>query len=164
MFIDRIDAQMLTLLQNKGNVKLAELSAVAGISASACQRRVRRLESIGVIRGYKALINPEAAGFPLQIFTLVTLTREETNTIERFQEAIQTEPSVTYAAAVTGSCDFLLWIVARDMPFYRKLMQRLTEAFPTLRSTTSLVMLEEIKAGTVIPFEGHDHPDGGTEA
>jgi Lrp/AsnC family leucine-responsive transcriptional regulator len=160
MYVDAIDANILRLLQSNGRATLEELSQATGRSSSQCQRRQKRLESVGIIKRYVALVAPDAVGYPVQVFTLVSVERDEADTFDRFEEAIRAEPTIIHAAIVAGTSDILFWAVARDLAGYRGLLRRLTDAFPTLRSVTTFVMLEEIKPGFAVPVEalGDEEP------
>jgi Lrp/AsnC family transcriptional regulator, leucine-responsive regulatory protein len=159
MYVDSADAKILALLQREGRATLDDLSRVTGLSSSQCQRRLKRLEKVGLIQRYAAIVSPEAVGYPLQVFTLMSVDRDDADTFDRFEDAIRLEPTVIYANVVTGTADFLLWAVARDLVGYRELLRRLTDAFPTIKSVTTLVMLDEVKAGFVVPIESLGEPE-----
>lgn len=156
MYVDAIDATIIKLLQSNGRTTLDELSQATGRSSSQCQRRQKRLESVGIIKRYVALVAPDAVGYPVQVFTLVSVERDEADTFDRFEEAIRAEPTIIHAAIITGTADVLLWVVARDLNSYRELLRRLTDAFPTLKNVTTFAMLEEIKPGFAVPVEALD--------
>ena len=162
MYVDAIDAKIIELLQQKGRATLEELSQATGRSSSQCQRRQKRLENVGLVKRYLALVAPEAIGYPLQVFTLLSVERDDADTFDRFADAIRAEPTVIHAAVVTGTADFLLWVVARDMTRYRELLRRLTDGFPSLKNVTTLVMLEEVKPGFAVPVESLDDHEAGS--
>ena len=162
MYIDEIDAKIIQLLQQRGRATLDELSQATGRSSSQCQRRQKRLENVGLIKRYVALVAPEAVGYPVQAFALLSVEREDADTFDRFADAIRAEPTIIHAAIVTGTADFLLWVVAPDMARYRELLRRLTDAFPSLKNVTTLVMLEEVKPGFAVPIESLDDHEAGS--
>lgn len=153
MYFDSVDAKILAVLQRQGRATLDELSQATGRSSSQCQRRQKRLESLGIIKRYVALVEPDTVGYPVQVFTLVSVERDEADTFERFEDAIRAEPTIIHAALITGTADVLLWVIARDLNAYRELLRRLTDAFPTVKNLTTFAMLEEIKAGFGVPIE-----------
>ena len=77
-----------------------------------------RLESVGIIKRYVALVAPDAVGYPVQVFTLVSVERDEADTFDRFEEAIRAEPTIIHAAIVAGTSDILFWAVARNLAGY----------------------------------------------
>ena len=129
MYVDAIDANIIRLLQSNGRATLEELSQATGRSSSQCQRRQKRLESVGIIKRYVALVAPDAVGYPVQVFTLVSVERDEADTFDRFEEAIRAEPTIIHAAIVAGTSDILFWAVARNLAGYRELLRRLTSGF-----------------------------------
>ncbi|HEV2603750.1 MAG TPA: Lrp/AsnC family transcriptional regulator [Microvirga sp.] len=167
MYVDRVDAKILDIVQRHGRATLDDLSQATGLSPSGCSRRLRRMEKVGLIQRYVALVEPGALGFPLQAYTLMAVDREDPDTLERFEEAIRSEPHVIHATTVTGEADFLVRTVARNIADYREMLRRFTETFPTLRNVTTLFLLEEVKAGYAVPIGSHDgaleapnpHPD-----
>lgn len=159
MYVDSIDATILEMVQRRGRATLDDLSQATGLSSSQCSRRLKRMESGGLIKAYVALVKPEAVGFPLQVFTLMSVDRDDSDTFDRFREAIRTEPTVISANVVTGPSDFLLWAVARDITSYRAMLRRFTDAFPSLRTVTTLFLLEEVKPGFAVPIEPPDAPE-----
>ena len=109
MYVDAIDANIIRLLQSNGRATLEELSQATGRSSSQCQRRQKRLESVGIIKRYVALVAPDAVGYPVQVFTLVSVERDEADTFDRFEEAIRAEPTIIHAAIVAGTARPAVW-------------------------------------------------------
>lgn len=159
MYIDGTDARILEIVQRRGRATLDDLSQATGLSSSQCSRRLKRMENGGLIKAYVALVKPEAVGFPLQVFTLMSVDRDDVDTFDRFAEAIRTEPTVIAASVVTGQADFLISAVARDMTGYRDMLRRFTEAFPSVRSITTLFLLEEVKPGFAVPTDSLGAPE-----
>lgn len=91
MYVDAIDANIIRLLQSNGRATLDELSQATGRSSSQCQRRQKRLENVGIIKRYVALVAPDAVGYPVQVFTLVSVERDEADTFDRFEESIRAD-------------------------------------------------------------------------
>ena len=94
---------------------IVDLADKVGLSATPCQRRVKRLEEEGVITRYAALVSPPAVGLGLQALVQVTLDDHSEKTVEAFESAIRARPEVVACYAVTGDMDFLLHILATDL-------------------------------------------------
>ena len=118
--LDAADRVILDVLRRDGRATVAELASATGLSASACSRRLRRLEDQKVIRGYRAIIDPAADGRGLTAFVAVRLVRHQREHIQRFQEGAQKIPEVVECHHVTGNFDYLLRVEVPDLPAYER--------------------------------------------
>jgi Lrp/AsnC family leucine-responsive transcriptional regulator len=116
--LDAADRSILQHLRTNGRATVAGLAAVTGLSASACSRRLRRLEDTQVIRGYKAIVDPKAAGRGLTAFVAVRLVRHQREHIRRFQDSARKVPEIVECHHVTGTFDYLLRVEVPDLPAY----------------------------------------------
>ncbi len=124
--LDRIDLLLLAELQRDGRVPNAELAERVHLSASACLRRVQRLERDGVIAGYRAELDPEHLGLGLQAFVRVQLRQHDPQTVEAFARSVNDWDEVVACNALTGDMDYLLQVMVRDLDhFSRFLLDRL---------------------------------------
>jgi Lrp/AsnC family transcriptional regulator, leucine-responsive regulatory protein len=119
--LDDADRAILDHLRQDGRATLAELATAARLSASACSRRLRRLEDARVIRGYRAIVDPAADGRGLTAFVAVRLVRHRREDIRRFQEGARRVPEIIECHHVTGTFDYLLRVEVRDLPAYERL-------------------------------------------
>ena len=110
--LDRTDLQLLAELQRSGRQTNAELAERVHLSASACLRRVQRLEREGVIAGYRAEVDPERVGLGLQAFVRVQLSRHDAEAIAAFGDFVNAWDEVVTCHALTGDMDYLLQIGA----------------------------------------------------
>jgi Lrp/AsnC family leucine-responsive transcriptional regulator len=113
--LDEIDMALLTALQEDADRTNVELARLAGLSPAATLHRVRRLKESGVIRVISAQLDPDACGFPLQVYVTATLARHDVRSSERFDELIRSQPQIIAAYTVAGEMDYLLTVVARDV-------------------------------------------------
>jgi Lrp/AsnC family leucine-responsive transcriptional regulator len=144
--LDRTDVAILDLLQREGRIANAELAERINLSASACLRRVQRLERDGVIAGYGARLNPSALGLGLVAFVRVQLEKHGSTSIEGFADAVAGWDEVVACHALTGDMDYLLHIVVRDLEhFSRFLLDRLLDAGGVADVNSSFV-LRTVKA------------------
>src|SRR3546814_17494783 len=101
--VDRTDLRILRELQKDGRLPIVELANRIALSATACQRRVKKLEDSGVIAGYAALLDPVALGQQVDAFVRVSIERQSTDTALAFQDAVQTLPQLRACYVLT--CD-----------------------------------------------------------
>ncbi len=118
--IDEADRLILNALRENGRASVTELATTTGLSASACSRRLRRLEDRHVIRGYKAIIDPEVDGYGLTAFVGVRLVRHQREHIRKFQDGARKSPEITECHHVTGNFDYLLRVEVKDLPAYER--------------------------------------------
>ena len=123
--LDRVDLRILAALQRNGRISKVELAKLVNLSASACLERMRRLEKQKLIVSYHATINLGAL-MPVQMFlTEVTLGGHRAVDFWKFERAIEKMPHVIECHALGGGIDYLLKIVAADVPAYQMLIDDL---------------------------------------
>ena len=120
LILDAPDRVILDLLRRDGRATVASMASATGLSASACSRRLRRLEDQQVIRGYRAIIDPHADGRGLTAFVAVRLLRHQREHIQRFQEGTRKIAEVVECHHVTGNFDYLLRVEVPDLPAYER--------------------------------------------
>jgi len=154
--LDRTDLQLLAELQRRGRLTNAELAERVHLSASACLRRVQRLERSGVIAGYRVELDAERLGLGLQAFVRVQLEKHDAAHVERFTAAVQGWNEVVACHALSGDMDYLLQVVVEDLDhFSRFLLDRLLNA-AGVADVNSNFVLRTVKA-----FRGLPLPAGG---
>jgi Lrp/AsnC family leucine-responsive transcriptional regulator len=150
--LDRTDLQLLAELQRSGRQTNAELAERVHLSASACLRRVQRLEREGVIAGYRAEVDPERLGLGLQAFVRVQLSRHDAEAIAAFGDFVNAWDEVVACHALTGDMDYLLQIVVKDLDhFSHFLLDRLLNQAGVADVNSSFV-LRTVKAFRGMPL------------
>jgi Lrp/AsnC family leucine-responsive transcriptional regulator len=150
--LDRTDQQLLAELQRAGRQTNAELAERVHLSASACLRRVQRLEREGVIAGYRAELDGERLGLGLQAFVRVQLAKHDAASVATFAEQVNQWPEVVACHALTGDMDYLLHIAVVDLEhFSRFLLDRLL-AQAGVADVNSSFVLRTVKAFRGLPL------------
>jgi Lrp/AsnC family transcriptional regulator, regulator of ectoine-degradation genes len=153
--IDCTDLQILSLLQGNGRLTNSRLALEVGLSESACFNRVRRLEQNRVIEGYHAVISQSAFGGFITVLVDVILESHKYQSHARFEQLVRSIPQIVECIAMTGSRDYLLRMVARDMEEYAAIMERLTEQHGQIAQFFSNVMMKPVKQQTTfVPVSG----------
>ena len=125
--LDEIDRKILMVLQSDGRISLSDLSEKVNLSPSPCLRRIRRLESSGIISRYVAVLDQAKVGLPVSVFVSIKLESQRVEALERFKRVIAKWPEVLECYLMTGPRDYLLRIVAADLGAYEQfLKQKLT--------------------------------------
>lgn len=139
--LDAVDRNILRNLQDEGRITNVELAARAGLTAPPCLRRVRALEENGIIRGYHADLNPEALGYGITVFAMVSLKSQAEADLRAFEEHVAKLDPVRECHMLNGEIDFILKIVAHDLQeFQRFLTTHLTPAPNVAHVKTSLTI------------------------
>ena len=149
--LDEIDLRLLDELQRDADRPNVELARLVGLSAAATFNRVRRLKASGVVAAIAARLDPAAAGFALQVYVAVTLTRHDDAAHRRFAAAVLDLPHVIAADWVTGETDALLTVVARDVAELQRVLLLLSSRGGAQRVIT-LLRLEELKPRSPLPL------------
>jgi Lrp/AsnC family transcriptional regulator, leucine-responsive regulatory protein len=148
--LDAIDVRLLAELQLDADRPNVELARLVGLSPAATLNRVRRLKESGVLRRVTARLDTTAAGFPLQVYVMVTLARHDEVANRRFEEAVRSLPDVIAADWVTGEVDAVLMVVARDVAELQRVLSRLSTRGASRLVT--LLRLEELKPSSPLPL------------
>lgn len=128
--LDATDHKILNLLQADGRITNAELAERVNLSQSACSRRVRRLESEGVIEGYAALVDHSAVGRPATVFVEITLNSQQRQTLDAFEAAVREYPAVMFCCFMSGDADYFLELAAADTADYERIYRTYLSQFP----------------------------------
>jgi len=160
--IDEIDRRVLAELQRDGRISTTDLANAVGLSRPAATARIRRLEDEGTIRGYTALVDPEAVGLDLLCLIGIAMQLHSQENIARARAAIAEMPEVLECWHVTGDFDYVLKVAVRNRAdLQRFILERLTPVPGLARVNTSLVLGVE-KSTTALPLEHPPEKKGRT--
>jgi DNA-binding Lrp family transcriptional regulator len=143
--VDRFDHKIIAALQQDSSQPLATLAERIGLSSSACHRRVRALESEGVITGYSARIEPSALGFTLLVFVEITLSSQALDVLEAFEAAVQDMDDILECHLTSGAADYILRVVARDMEDYARIHRNRLARLPHVSNMQTIFTLRPVK-------------------
>lgn len=144
--LDRVDRQILSLLQADGRLTVAELARTVNLTLTPCIERVRRLERDGFIDGYYAHLNPRRLGQTMLAFTEVTLDHATQDVFQRFKEAVQLVEEIVECHMVAGGFDYLIKTRVQDMDEYRRVLGDKIVNVRGVRHTQTYFVLEEVKS------------------
>lgn len=150
--LDAIDRRILSALQSEGRLTNLELADRIGLSASPCLRRVRRLESAGLIEGYGARLNRQKIGLGLTAFVTVNMERHRDGDATRFRDAILGMPEVISCYITSGGHDFLLQVVVPDLTEYRRFALEKLPKVPGVQSIQSSFAIDIVKDNVGLPL------------
>ncbi len=153
MKLDLTDRRILAELQADGRMTNVELARRVGISAPPCLRRVRTLEETGFIRGYHADVNARELGFEVQVFAMVSLTRQNEAALSGFEERARAWPLVRECHMLNGEIDFILKCVAPDLSTFQTFLTEELTAAENVASVKTSLVIRNAKDDPGVPFE-----------
>jgi len=150
--LDAIDVKLLAALQSNARLSNADLAARIGLSPSPCLRRVRRLETEGVIRSYVTLLEPASVGLSVNVFVQVRLERQSEEFLQRFERAVATWPEVMECYLMTGDADYHLRVAVGDLPAYEAFLKEKLTRVAGVSNIRSSFALKQVSYRTDLPI------------
>ncbi|EGR3455483.1 Lrp/AsnC family transcriptional regulator [Vibrio parahaemolyticus] len=149
--MDKIDRQLLHLIQKDATLTTAELADQVGLSASPCARRLKRLEQEGVISGYRAMISRGAVGIAMTVFVEVSLNNHQASSIDEFETTIVDMDEVISCHVVSGAYDYLLEVVSKDLPGYESFTRKL-QRLENVKDIHTHLAIRQVKGNGCLPI------------
>jgi DNA-binding Lrp family transcriptional regulator len=149
--MDAIDRQILVELQTDGRLTVTDLAVRVGLSLSPTHRRLRALEQSGAIRGYRAIVDPDAVGLTFEALVFVTMRQEDRDTLLGFEEAVAAIPNVLQAQRLFGDPDYLIRVRTTDLAAYAELEDNTLSAIPGVQRLNSTLVMKQVVADRAIP-------------
>ncbi len=150
--LDKIDRKILSELQADARLTNSELAERVGLSPSPCLRRLRNLESAGVIDRYVALVDQEKVGLPVSVFVSIQLERQREEELDKFDREVSRHPEVLECYLMTGSRDYLLRVVTADLSAYERFLKEKLTRIDGVASIQSSFALKQIKYTNTLPL------------
>jgi DNA-binding Lrp family transcriptional regulator len=152
--LDKIDLEILTILQSAGRVTNRELAERVGLSAAPCWHRVKRLEQTGVIDHYACVLSDSVLGWHVKAIVSVTLVTHSAQAREVFETAIADIAEVRSCFWVAGDFDYQLIITSTDLQGFEHFLDKRLLTLPSVASVKSQMALKTVKNTTAIPLDG----------
>jgi Lrp/AsnC family transcriptional regulator, leucine-responsive regulatory protein len=150
--MDAIDRDILRHLQEDGRMSNLDLARAIKLSPTPTLRRVRELERRGAIRGYRAIVDPEAVQRSFQVLVWIDLVQGTREVIEAFERALLDIPDVVEAQRLFGEPDYLVRVAVRDSDEYERLYTTRLAAMPGVLKARSQIAMKTIKHGLTLPI------------
>ena len=149
--IDATDRRILAVLQRDGRMTNADLASAVGLSASACHRRVQRLEEVGVIRGYVALLDARKLERPTTVFVEITLQGQADELLDAFEREVARVPDVLECHLMAGTADYLLKLAVEDTDDFARIHRQRLAKLPGVAQMHSSFSLRTVAFTTALP-------------
>jgi DNA-binding Lrp family transcriptional regulator len=150
--LDPTDWKILKHLQESGRMTNVELANRVGLSPPPCLRRVQALEEAGIIKAYRAVLDPAKLGFEVMLFALVGLKSQAESELDAFEARARQWPQVRECHAISGEADFILKCIAADLPAMQDFVIKQLTAQPNVEHVKTMLILREYKYEPGVPI------------
>ena len=150
--MDSIDRKIVRALQRNGRMSNRDLAGHVGLSPSPCLRRLKALESSGVIRGFHADIDPDLYGLPITVFIRVRLERHDEETVNAFEAKVRANDNIVECHVMTGQSDYLLRVMVADLADYERFVRRELQRIGGIASIDTSFAYGMVKRRAAFPF------------
>ncbi len=151
MALDRVDRQILNLLQQNARMSNAELAEKVNLTPTPCLRRVKRLEDMGVITKYVAELDSKQLGLNVSAYVFVRLQRNSTENAYAFEAAVRTLAHVEECSVLSGEYDYLLKVVATDLEAYEGFIKNNLAAIDEVDIINTTIILKPVMSRQPLP-------------
>lgn len=151
--LDKTDIKILEILQTNAKITNSQLAKEIGLSPAPTLERVKKLESSGVIKSYHAEVDTDKMGIGIQVYIQASLTGSNRQLFNKFIEKVQSIPEIIECHHVTGSSDFLLKILIRDIKAYNDFILEKMIGIEEIGNVQSLMVLSTLKDSKVMPIQ-----------
>ncbi len=152
MNLDATDIRILQLLQENAQLTLKDISKQINLSMTPTHDRIKRLENEGVIDKYVTILNKKMLGNPMTVYCNITLDKQQKNHFEEFELAIRDFPEVIECSVISGSFDYLLKVIVKNMEAYNEFYQKKLSDLQSVAHISSSFVMSEVKSTTVLPL------------
>ena len=149
--MDQLDVKILNELQRDSRQPIADIAQRAGLSLSACHRRIKMLESTGIIEGYAARLDAKALGLEIEVFAEISLFSQHHSALQAFEQAVLRHDEILECKLTTGASDYILRVIAKDVADYDRIHRNVLSDLPGVASMRSIFILRTIKDWQGLP-------------
>lgn len=150
--MDAFDRKILAELQADGRTSHTDLAERVGLTLSPCHRRVRALEQSGVIIGYQARLDPAMLGLNFSAIVFVSLRESDRGAVAAFERSVGEVREIIQAQRLFGDPDYMLRVVCRDLPAFRKLYDDRLAVLPGVKRLTSTLVMKDVVQDRSLPL------------
>lgn len=150
--LDDTDIRLLSALQKDAQLTAEKLGAALNLSSSQAGRRRQRLESLGIIEGYRARLSAKKLGLTVQAFVTVQMATHAPDKVKTFTRIVETRPEITSAWTMTGEADYLLRVYCADLAALNVLIHEVLLPHPAVARVQSQIVMDQFKVDAPLPI------------
>jgi DNA-binding Lrp family transcriptional regulator len=151
--MDSADRRLLIAIQKDASVSQADLAESAGVSASQVSRKLSKLKEDKILRGIVGVLDPKRAGLTCSAIIRVRLRDHAAANVKTFRDLVERMNEVTLCVMTTGETDYLMKVVARDLPHFQEIVQSQFLRCAAIAHMESSIVLEHLKDTTELPLD-----------
>ncbi len=151
--LDKIDKEILNILQDQGRITNSDLAGKVGLSSPSIIERIRKMEKAGIISKYSALINPKKVNKEIVTMVAISMQLHNESEFKRFYESIRKWPEVLECYHVTGDEDFIMKVAVKDITTYERFMFEKVMKISGVRNIRTFLVLSSVKENGKILVE-----------
>ncbi len=151
--LDSFDKKILELMQSNCRMPTEGIAEQVGLSASAVQRRIKRLKEDGAIQAEVAIIKSELSTHPMTFIAGIEIDRDNYTVLNKFKRWAETQSSIQQVFYVTGNVDLMVVICAKTTKHYDEIIQQIMDLYPQIRRVLTNVVLDTPKQSLYLPVE-----------
>jgi len=152
MTVAKSDKGLLNALQENCRSSSNDLANRANMSTATCWRKQKSLEEVGIITGYRAVLDREKLGYNVCVFTHVSIERQSSDIVENIEKELIKHPSIMECYTATGDADIVLRVIAKDMNDYDQFLNGFIFKLHGITHVRSNITLRELKQTTQVPL------------
>lgn len=152
MQLDKVDRQLLAMLQKDSTLSLTELAEAVNLTTTPCWKRLKKLEEVGVISQRVALLNPERLGLSFIAFVMVKTCDHSNEWYQRFVATVGEYSEVMEFYRMAGEYDYMMKVLVKDMKSFDQFYKKLVNSVDGLNNVTSTFAMESLKYTTALPL------------
>lgn len=149
---DVYSLKILEALQLDSRMTVQQISERVGLSPTPCWKRIKEMETQGVITGYTVQVDRKKVGLNLMVMAEINLTQHTEKTVAEFEAAVQATPHIVHCYSTTGQSDYVLTIMAQDIEAYELFLMKTLFKLPAVAHVRSSIVLRDIKQVSVLPL------------
>jgi Lrp/AsnC family transcriptional regulator len=146
--LDDIDRKILDILQEDSMISVKDIAQQVGLSFSPTYERIRAMKQAGIIVRYVAILDPEKVGFEIMSYCNITLKEQSGKKLSQFEDRIRQEPNVLEVISLSGTYDYMIKVVARNIKEYNAFLTTVLANMPNIGQYHSHIVLEVVKDET----------------
>ncbi len=150
---DRIDIDILKILQEDSTIAIKDIAKEVGLSATPTYERIKRLEHDGVIKKYTAVVDGTKIGLDILVYCNITLKEQSKEALLAFETEVSKFPEILEVIGLSGNFDYLLKIVSPDIHAYNHFLMNKFSSLPNVGHFHSNIVLGEIKSNSPLPLD-----------